>query len=65
MARKRKYAPRNVDPAVAYDRARKGGLSRTGNAYHLRKLIEGAATLTGEQRRQLADLAAHGPASAQ
>ena len=54
----RPYRPRNVDPVVAYNRAQKAGRSRTGNDYHIRKLTEGASTLTGEQRRQLAALLA-------
>jgi hypothetical protein len=43
---------------MARERGRKAGLSRTGNAYHIRKLAEAADTLTGEQQRQLAALLA-------
>jgi hypothetical protein len=47
----------NVDPDRAHERAIKAAQSRTGNDYHIRKLTEAAATLTGEQRQQLAALA--------
>jgi hypothetical protein len=46
-----------IDPDVAHERALKAALARTGNAYHIRKLTEAAATLTGDQRQQLAALA--------
>jgi hypothetical protein len=57
MGRIRKFAHRNVDPVVAHRRAVKAALARTGNDYHIGKLAEAAATLTGEQKRQLAALA--------
>jgi hypothetical protein len=57
MARKRWTKHRNVDPEVAHRNAVNAALARTGNDYHLRKLTEAAATLTSEQKRQLAALA--------
>jgi hypothetical protein len=48
--------PYRIDPAVAHARSVAGGQARTGNDYHIRKLTEAAATLTGEQKRKLATL---------
>jgi hypothetical protein len=58
VARQRKFKRRNVDPVVARERSVKGGRARTTPDYHIRKLAEAAATLTAEQRQQLAALAA-------
>jgi hypothetical protein len=57
---------RNVDPALAHDRAVKAAKSRTGPDYHLRKLTEAAPTLTEVQKHRLAALVLlvagwHGP----
>jgi hypothetical protein len=43
---------------MAHERGVKAGTSRTTTAYFVRKLTERAATLTPEQRQQLAELAA-------
>jgi hypothetical protein len=48
----------NVDPAQAHEGAVNAARSRTGNDYHIRKLSEAAAALTGEQKRLLAALLA-------
>jgi hypothetical protein len=58
MARKKRYYVRMVDPDVAKETARKGGLARTTPDYHIRKLTELAPALTEDQRQRLAALAA-------
>jgi hypothetical protein len=42
------------DPSVRRERASRGGRSRTGVEYHIRKLVEEAPPLTAEQRDKLA-----------
>jgi hypothetical protein len=58
MARKKRYRYRLVDPDVAKERSRKGGLARTTPDYHIRKLTELAPALTEDHRQRLAALAA-------
>ena len=48
--------PYRIDPGIAHWRAGVAARSRTGADYHIRKLTETAATLTGEQKRRLAEL---------
>jgi hypothetical protein len=59
--RRRSYK-RNIDPDLAHEYAVNAARARTGNDYHIRKLTEAAATLTGEQRRALAALLAENAA---
>jgi hypothetical protein len=46
-----------LDPELRHRRAIIAGRSRTGPDYHLRKLTEQLASLTGAQRHRLAELA--------
>jgi hypothetical protein len=55
-ARKRPFRHRKVDPAEAHQRSVHAARARLTPEYHIRKLTEAAATLTAEQRRQLAVL---------
>lgn len=48
--------PYRIDPAVAHERAVKGGKSRTTVDYHARKLVEGWPELTVEQRDRIRSL---------
>jgi len=55
--RRRRYK-RDIDPDIAHERAVNAARARTGNDYHIRKLTEAAATMTGEQRHRLSALLA-------
>jgi hypothetical protein len=52
----RGYSGKLADPAVRHERASRAGKSRTGVAYHIRKLVESANTLTAEQAEELRQL---------
>jgi hypothetical protein len=63
MGDSRGFSGKLADPDVRHDRASRGGLSRTGVDYHIRKLVESAGRLSAEQLDQLRQLLPSGDAA--
>jgi hypothetical protein len=59
----RGFSGKLKDPKVRHDRGSRGGLSRTGADYHIRKLAESAGKLSAEQLDQLRQLLPNGDAA--